>query len=164
VGVTPSGQPQAKWRSQAGYTLAEVVVAVLVLTTIGAAYYAGLSNGFTLVQSNRENLRATQIMMQKLEGIRLCTWSELANSSFVERYDPLGTTNNTAGTVYTGTVTTNAVSTIPNSSSYKANMRLVTVDLYWTNYYGKHPMVHNRQMQTQAARYGMQNYLWGAVK
>jgi hypothetical protein len=109
-------------------------------------------------------LRATQILMQKAEGIRLCSWSQLTNTiSFTERYDPLGTTNSTAGTVYSGTLSTNAASSIPDTASYKNNMRLVTITVYWTNYNHKTPVVHSRQMQTQAARYGLQNYLWGAM-
>lgn len=140
-------------------------MAVLVLTTIATAYYAGLSYGFGIVQTSREDLRSTQILMQKTEGLRLCTWGQLINTiNFSERYDPLGTTNNAAGTVYRGTMTTNAASSIPDSASYKKNMRQVTVTVYWTNYNGKRPMVHSRQMQTEVARYGLQNYLWGAVK
>jgi hypothetical protein len=26
------------------------------------------------------------------------------------------------------------------------------------------PVVHNRQMQTHVARYGLQNYIWGAIR
>ena len=160
----PSETTRRQRRAQAAFTLAEVVVAVLVLTTISTAYYAGLSYGFGVMQTSREDLRATQILMQKAEAIRLCTWSQLPGTmSFKERYDPLGTTNNTAGTVYSGTVSTNASSAIPGSASYKNNMRLVTVTVYWTNYSHKTPVVHSRQMQTQAARYGMQNYVWGAA-
>ena len=162
--MTPRELARLQRGRTAGYTLAEVVVAVLILTTIGVAYYSGLSNGFSLVQSNRDNLRATQILMQKLEGLRLCTWSELTNCSFVEVYDPLGATNGSGGTIYRGTITTNSASVIPNASSYKANMRQVTVSVYWTNYNGRIPNVHNRQMQTQVARYGIQNYIWGQLR
>ncbi len=149
---------------QAAYTVAEVVVAVLVLTTIATAYYAALSYGFQIVQASREDLRATQILMQRTESIRLCRWTQLTNTiTFTERYDPLGTTNNTAGTIYVGTISTNAPSNIPDSAAYKNNIRLVTVTVYWTNYNGKKPVVHSRQMQTEAARYGLQNYLYGAM-
>jgi hypothetical protein len=41
-------------------------------------------------------------------------------------------------------------------------MRLVTVNLYWTNYLGgsKGIKVQSRQMQTYVARYGMQTYVY----
>ncbi len=128
------------------------------------SFYGGLASGFALTQAAREDLRATQILMQKIEGIRLCTWSELSNYTFTESYDPLGTTNRTGGVVYTGKVTTGPASSIPVGTTYAPNMQLVTVDLYWTNYNGGNPIVHQRTMETQVARYGMQSYLWGAIR
>ena len=142
----------------------EVLVALLVLVTITVAYYLGLSSCFSAVKSSREDVRATQIMMQKLEAVRLCTWSELTNFSFKEPYDPLGSTNNTAGMYYFGTVTKSAATTIPATSSYLNNMCLVTVSLLWTNGGGSNALVHSRQMQTHYARYGLQSYIWGAIQ
>jgi hypothetical protein len=99
-------------------------------------------------------------MTQKIEGIRLCTWSQLTNFNFQESYDPLAATNK--GTVYYGSVALAAPGSITNNPSYYANMQQVTVSLAWTNYNGKVPIPHSRQMQTQVARYGLQNYVWGA--
>ncbi|HEV2392104.1 MAG TPA: prepilin-type N-terminal cleavage/methylation domain-containing protein [Verrucomicrobiae bacterium] len=156
-----------EWRDEskhpcaAAYTLAEVMVAVLVLAVISTAFYGGLSFGFSVVESSREELRATQILMQKVEGLRLISWDNLQNITFQEVYDPLGLSNNSGGLVYTGTIVTNADSSIPNSSSYLPNMRLVTVTVNWTNYNGSKRIVQTRQMQTQVARYGLQNYVYG---
>ena len=102
--------------------------------------------------------------MQKVEAVRLCTWTELSNFSFQEAYDPLGATNQSGGTQFFGTVATNLSPGIPSSSSYAGNMRLVTVTVSWTNYHGTTPIAHTREMQTQVARYGLQNYIWGAIK
>ncbi len=143
----------------AAFTLMEVVVAVLVLTTISTAFYLGLSTCFSVVKTSREDVRATQIMMQKLEAVRLCTWSELTNFSFMEPYDPTGTTNNSAGVYFFGTVTKGAVGL---STSYANNMCAVTVNLVWTN--TAKSQVYNRQMQTYYARYGLQTYIWGALQ
>lgn len=156
-----------EWRDESkhpcavAYTLAEVMVAVLVLAVISTAFYGGLSFGFSVVESSREELRATQILMQKVEGLRLISWDNLQNITFQEVYDPLGLSNNSGGLVYTGTIVTNADSSIPNSSSYLPNMRLVTVTVNWTNYNGSKRIVQTRQMQTQVARYGLQNYVYG---
>jgi hypothetical protein len=149
-------------RGASAYTLVEVIVAVLVLTTIAVAYYSGLSWGFAITQSSREELRATQILVQKVEGLRLCNWRQLSEYSFREHYDPLGTTNQTGGAVYLGTVKVTASDHIPSGSSYRPNMVKVTVALYWTNYNRGRPLVHTRQTQTQVARYGIQDYIWGA--
>lgn len=142
----------------------EVLVAMLVLVTIATAYYLGLSSCFSVVKMSREDVRATQIMTQKLEAVRLCTWSELTNFSFVEPYDPLGSTNKSAGVNFFGTVTKSPATTIPVTASYLNNMCLVTVNLVWTNRSGSNPLVHNRQMQTHYARYGLQSYIWGAIQ
>ena len=53
---------------------------------------------------------------------------------------------------------------IPNNLSCSANMHLITVNLNWTNYNRGVAIPHNRQMQTQVARYGLQNYIWGAIQ
>ena len=150
-------------RRRLGFALMEVIVAVLVLTTIGVAFYVGLSSCFSVLKTSREDVRATQIMMQKLEAVRLCTWSELTNFSFKEPYDPTST-NNGAGVYYYGTVTKSPATTIPVTSSYANKICLVTVNVVWTNRFGSTPQVYSRQMQTHFARYGLQSYIWGAIQ
>src|SRR5579859_5330319 len=97
----------------AAFTIADVVVAVFVLGTIGGTFCIGLSSGFYVLQTTREDLRATQIMMQKIEAIRLCTWSELTNFTFQESYDPLSGSNSSAGAKYFGDVSLSSATTVP---------------------------------------------------
>jgi len=144
------------------FTLMEVVVAAMVLMTISVAFYLGLSSCFSVVKASREEVRATQIMTQKLEAVRLCTWSELTNFSFKEPYDPVGTTNSSAGVYYYGNVTKSDAATIPNTASYLNNMCLVTVSLTWTN--SRRSAIYSRKMETHYARYGLQSYIWGAIQ
>jgi len=159
------GHPSPRPSCAAGaFTIADVVVAVLVLGIITGAFYTALSSSFFVVQSTREDLRATQIMMQKIEAIRLCTWDELTNFSFQEIYDPLSTNTQSAGSVYFGTVTIGAATNVSSTASYYPSMDLVTVNLLWTNSYGGTLVPHSRQMQTHVARYGLQNYIWGATR
>ena len=157
------GSSHKRNRLRSAFTLAEVVVAVFVLGTIGGGFCLALSSGFSVLQNTREDLRATQILMQKIEAVRLCTWSQLANVSFQEKYDPLSTSTN-QGVAYYGTVTVEPAGAIPNTVSYAPNMALVTVNLNWTNYNRSTVIPHFRQMQTQVARYGLQNYIWGAIQ
>ena len=147
----------------AAFTLADAVVAVFVLGTIGGSFCIGLSSAFFVMQNTREDLRATQIMTQRIEAIRLCRWSQLSPFTFQESYDPLTVTNQSSGAKYFGTVSIVPVTSVPNSASYAPNMAQVTVNLTWTNYNLNVPVVHTRQMQTQVARYGLQNYIWGAL-
>ena len=142
------------------FTLAEVLIAVLVVATVTVSLYAAFSSGFAIMQISREDLRATQILMQKLEGLKLCTWTSLGNCpiGFIEKYDPTGTNT---GIVYTGTVATNTPTMIPSTAAYRANMCQVVATVYWTNYSAAQFTVRTRQMETLVARYGIQNYIWG---
>jgi type II secretory pathway pseudopilin PulG len=149
------------------YTVVEVVVAVFILGIMVLSLFAGFSSGFAVVQLARENLRATQIMVQKMETVRLLKWTQILDtnnflqSTFSDYYDPTGTNTQTAGVMYRGFVTTNAVTGVPND--YKDNMRAITVTIYWTNYLTHSTtnfIVRTRQMQTFVARYGMQNYVY----
>jgi hypothetical protein len=139
------------------------MVAALSLGIMTLALCGCLWTGFNLIQSSRENLRATQIMMQRTEAIRLFNWVQLMDTNylkpnFTEYYDPQSA--NSQGTTYSGFVTANVPTNVP--TAYTNNMRVVTISLFWTNVYGRTFVTRSRQLQTQVARYGMQNYVWGA--
>jgi len=69
--------------SQRAYTLAEVTVATLLLSTLLIALYAGMSGGLAYTAMIREELRATQVMLERLEGIRLYNWDQIHSNGFV---------------------------------------------------------------------------------
>jgi Tfp pilus assembly protein PilV len=157
-----TGIRQDSCPAQSAFTIAEVLVAVLVLAVAAISLYSGFASGFMLVDSTRQELRATQILTQKSEAIRLCSWSSLTNCpiSFTEVYDP-NSPNGSVGTRYVGTISTNDPAVIPNSMSYRSNMCVATITLFWTNYIGNQRLIHSRTTQTLIARYGIQNYIWG---
>jgi hypothetical protein len=146
-------------------------VAAGLLGFVATTLYGAFGAGFCVIQSTREDLRATQILVQKMEAVRLFTWSQVADTnnylkfSFGEKYDPLGATNNCGGAQYTGYVRASVPTALdlPGADAYRANMRTITVTLYWTNYNGGKTIVHQREMQTRIARNGMQNYIWGSL-
>src|SRR2546428_9748089 len=92
----------------AAYTLVEVIVAVLVLALMLISLYGGFSSGFAVVKLARENIRATQIMMQKMETVRLLKWSQLLDTNnflqpaFQTYYDPSSTNAQSVGALYVG--------------------------------------------------------------
>jgi len=159
-----NGTVKTRPRGTGAFTLAEAVITVLLMSILIAGLLSAFASGLGTVQAARENLRATQILTQKTETIRLLTWSQGTNSgfaptNFTDWYDPTGTSSH--GTTYSGFYSiTPAPANLP--TAYNSNMRLVTVTVYWTNYpaHGKQPIVQCRQMQTQVARYGMQNYIY----
>jgi hypothetical protein len=151
-------------QQESAFTLAEVVVSVLILTIVTIGIYGGFSFGFLTVRNTREDLRATQIMVQKAEAVHISNWSDLVSNcpiSFQEWYDPAGSVSNAGGVLYYGTLSATSATNIPNSSTYQSNVLLMTTTLNWTNYNGNKTIPHSRQMQTLVARYGLQGYLWG---
>lgn len=152
-------------RNANAFTFAEVVVSVFILLIAVIALFTGFTNGYQIIDTTREDLRATQILTQKTEAIRLLRWSDQLPScpkTFQESYYPLGATN--AGVTFYGTIDATGVATnIPDSASYKSDIYLVTVTVTWTNYIdGGKPVVHTREVKTLAAKNGIQNYIWGA--
>lgn len=146
------------------YTLVEVVIAMLFIALITVSLYGALSGGFAVIQVARENLRATQIMLEWTEDVRLYNWSQLTNAAylppaFVQRYDPLGASTNAGGVIYSGTLNLSVPGNVP--AAYRNNMRALTVTVYWTNSTRSAKIVRMREMQTYIARYGMQNYVFG---
>ncbi len=152
-------------RGTRAFTLVEVLISVGILAFMMVSLYASFAFGFASLATTREDLRATQLLMQKVEAVRLCTWAQLSNcpATFSDKYDPLGGTNGT-GVVYGGTLNTTGVATnIPGSASYQSQLHLITVTVSWTNYTGKTPIVHFRQFQTLSAYSGLQNYVYGTT-
>jgi prepilin-type N-terminal cleavage/methylation domain-containing protein len=162
------GEPRRRAaRGQAGYTLVEVIVGILLLGIMTLSLAAAFSTSFGLVQSAREELRATQILVQKMESIRLYNWTQVNNStnylrpSFSDWFDSTATNANARGTFYVGTMTSAPASGLP--ATYQDAVRAITVTVSWTNYPvwpQRTRVAHSRQMQTYVARNGMQNYIY----
>jgi type II secretory pathway pseudopilin PulG len=152
-------------RQEQAWTLAEVMVTVVVLAIIFVSLFAGFAYGFNTIRATREDLRATQILTQKIEGIRLCTWDQLNNqcpTNFQDTYVSMGVTN--SGLIYKGTIAKTLNTDLP--PGYRTNVMLVTVTVTWkTPGAGANaPAIsHTRSMQTQSALYGLQNYLYGVT-
>lgn len=143
-------------RLDRAFSFLEVLMAAGVVGTVFVSLYAGISAGFSMISVAREDLRATQIMLEKLETLRLYNWDQINSNGFIPTnftasFYPVGQTN--VGVQYTGTVT---VTNFPSSESYATNMRLVLLTVTWMS--GDIP--HRRQMQTSVARYGLQNYIY----
>lgn len=143
---------------QKGGTLVEVVMAVAILGVMGGGIISSINYGMFMMGLARENARATQIMLEKLETIRLYNWSEVTSNGFVpttftDYYDPQGASNR-QGAIYYGSMT---VSNVNFASTYSTNMREFTVTLRWTTA-GR--ISHNRSMSTYVAKDGLQNYVY----
>ena len=144
-------------RSQSGHTLVEVMVALSVLGFMVVSLYAGFSSGFAVLRVARENLRATQILQEHMEVLRLIKWDDVAPgfipTTFTAPFYATEPTNGSVGSFgYTGTV----IITNPPAETYNDHLRMIKIDLTWTS--GN--VTRSREMITYASRYGIQNYLY----
>src|ERR1051326_4152292 len=148
-------------RSESGYTLVEVVMGSVVVLIMGMGLFGGMTSCNSFTQLARQDLRATQIMLEKMEEIRLYSWSQLNGSngyvipaSFTNYYYPAGLGTN-GGIAYSG-----QLSILPLNLagvSYSTNgMRQVKVSLQWKC--GN--VLRNRSMYTYVASNGIQNYVY----
>ncbi|MCX8091221.1 MAG: hypothetical protein N3I86_09900 [Verrucomicrobiae bacterium] len=160
-------QTTAARRARLAFSLLEVVISVAVLSFMLVTLYGGIASSFAIIQTARENLRATQIMLERVEGIRLYNWNQLVYSNmiptwFTNYYYPLAGPGESKGVVYVGRMQIEPVTLNP-PATYSANMRRINVTIYWTNYYGRgltNRIVRSRNMVTYAARHGIQNYVF----
>src|SRR6266487_2964180 len=65
------------------FTLIEVMMAISMVSFLFASLYLGFGQGFAIIQTARENLRATQILQERMETIRLYTWDQLNTAGFI---------------------------------------------------------------------------------
>src|SRR5438270_11488414 len=112
------------------FTLVEVMIAVTILAVAFASLCVGFCQGFAIIKGARENLRATQILQERMETIRLYTWDQLCAKGFVPDtftcpYDAARTVTN-SGLLYNSQIT---ISPTPMTESYAAHHKLVTVNL-----------------------------------
>src|SRR5437660_4438127 len=115
-----------KQRLIAAFSLVEVTISLGVIGTVAGAMLTGITGGFFTMKMARENLRATQIMLEKVETIRLYTWDEINRTtptnfiprSFTNYYDPNGANSNSIA--YRGTLSVDPVdATTFATSSYR---------------------------------------------
>ena len=143
---------------RSAFTLAELMVGISIMSIMFLTLYLGFTQGFGVVQGSRENLRATQILQQQAEAIRLYTWEQIDPASgwlpptTTWTFYPLGGTGN-QGITYTSTVSvTNALV----DEAYVADHRQVICTLTWNS--GN--VQRQRQMSTLVSKYGLHNYIY----
>jgi len=145
---------------RAAFTLIEVMMGVGVLGVMMVSLYGGLYFGFAQVKISREEERATQIVQEKMEVLRLLNWNQVANlpgyvpANFTASYAVGNPTNAPASAlIYSGTV---LITNAPISETYSNDLRLVQIQLTWQS----SGVNHSRRMSTFVAHYGLQNYVY----
>ena len=144
--------------SERATALIEVLMACALMVMVGSAVVGCFGYGFFAMQMARENQRATQIILEKVETIRLYSWDQVNSNGFIPStftnvYDPQAPAGS-RGVTYKGTVT---VTNFPSGVSYSANLREFSVSLQWTN---SRKVARSRKLSTWVAKDGLQNYVY----
>ncbi len=157
--LAPGFRPGAKTIAESGYTILEVIMGSVVVAIMLISLYAGFTFGFEQIRLSRQQERATQILQEKTELVRLLTWDQAANyagyvpTNFQDSYYSGIATNNSGNITYSGIVT---VASAPVTETYSNALRSVQVQVSWV-YGGR---THSRAMTTYVSQYGMQNYIY----
>jgi len=140
----------------AAFSLVEATVGMGIVGTTLATLFTGFTSGFFTMQMARENLRATQIMLERVETIRLYSWDQVTTGyiipTFTAPYDPDAPTGQ-QGLVYNGTI---EISDTGLPSSYAADMKKVVVRVNWKT--GR--LQRSREFTSYISRFGMQDYVY----
>ena len=142
------------------FTLIEVMVSVGVTGVLLVSLYAGLTYGFAQIQISREEERATQILSEKMDVVRLFSWDQVVNRpgyipAKFTAYDSVADAGNgpTSSVIYSGTV---VVTNAPVSENYSNDLKMIMITLAWQS----RGLTHRRNMTTFVSHYGMQNYVY----
>jgi type II secretory pathway pseudopilin PulG len=140
---------------QQAFSLVETLVGFGVTGIVASSLFFSFALGFNVIKASRENARATQVLMEKIEVFRLYSWTQVTNTSFVPTsfMAPFVINSDAPGFYYTGTV---SIATAPLNVSYNDDMRHVTVSVDWSS----SGVVRHRELSTYVSRYGIQNYTY----
>jgi Tfp pilus assembly protein PilV len=115
-------------RKQPGYTFIEVIVAMWLLMLVVVGLLGAFSFGFSTIKLSQEDVRASQILLQKLETLRVYDWSKITNGYFPTNFVVNYSTN--GGVDYQVTI---AIDPLSTAESYSNTLRQVTVSLSWVS-------------------------------
>ena len=141
-----------------GSVIVEALMSVAIIGITGGGLLSSFGYGFMAMQMVRENQRATQIILEKVETVRLYSWDQLMTPNFVppefaEAFDPQAAPG-AQGTTFNGTVTiTNAAS----GTSYNSNLREIIITVTWNSINNQQ---RSRKLSTLVAKDGLQNYVY----
>jgi type II secretory pathway pseudopilin PulG len=162
-------RPPNLCRPLAAFSIVEVLVGAMIVGVLFVSVYSGISHSFLVIQRSRENLRATQILSEKLELIRLYTWTQITApgvvpTQFTNEFYPVGAYAGAGGIKYTGTVAfvspaANSYYFQPGYCNYTGAIRKAVVTLRWSSA-GSAGKLQTRTMETLVSSNGLQKYLY----
>lgn len=145
-----------------GFSLVEAMVGMAVFGIVCIALYTALAGGFSLMRFAREDLQATQIMVDKMEAMRLYSWEQLTDHKMIPsqfRFE-YATGNESdgpsakglKGMTYKGKVT---ISDPPFTANYSGKMKQITVRVTWDSQGAE----RQREISTMVAKNGLYRFV-----
>jgi hypothetical protein len=147
-----------KGRDEAGFTFAELCVAIGVAALFGAAAFATDSRLLIALKTQKESTAATMVLQQRMESLRACSFTEVATKDYIKNNifslptgseGPLGNLNEQVAVgVYGDPSVTpivllrnaqNSTGQVLSDNNTLANYNLLQVDLLlqWTSANGR---------------------------
>lgn len=135
------------------FTLVEVLVGAGILGFTVVTLYGAFSFGFTTIRLSQEEVRADQILVQKLETLRIYDWSRITNHYLPGHFSTQFSSDG-KGVSYDGSLRVTPFATSAANESYSNTLRQVTVSLEWVS----GGVTRARSMTTLVSQYGIQTY------
>jgi hypothetical protein len=111
--------------------------------------FGAFSFGFSVIKLSQEDTRASQILVQKVETLRIYDWTKITNGYFPTNFTASFSTN--GGVTYEGTI---AIEPAPMAESYSNSVRQVTASLSWIST----RVPRHRTVTTLVSENGIQTY------
>src|SRR4051812_33789584 len=70
---------RSREKKSGGFSLVEAIVGMAVVGVLITALYFALTSGFRTEKLDRENIRATQLLIEKMDQLRVISWEELTD-------------------------------------------------------------------------------------
>ncbi len=144
---TPATMNRTTINQNGGFTLIEAMIATMILGLVLASVLAVVSHSTRYLSDLRRTARSSQILQQKVEDIRLLSWSELLAlpSTFTDPSDADG--------LYAGTITQSAYDSYNGATTVMKLTLLVT----WTN---NNQRVMTNTLTTLVSNGGLNKYIF----
>ncbi len=149
--VLPTENTRARRRSEAGLTMIEILIAVMVLGVVVASTFMALRTGFAMIQLARDSTMAGQILQSEMENLRLKSWDMLGQLEAEDEFE--------VDTLLDDSIADRFVRTRRIREFRGGRMREVELEVEWTSLRGTQ---HSRVYRTVFGKEGLNDYYYRA--
>jgi hypothetical protein len=131
------------------------MVGLLILGVTVAALCGGFSFGFNSIKLSQEEVRADQILVQKLESLRIYQFANVNSAYIPTNFTAYYSTSNAVhGVTYNGSMSITPFVPSASREAYSNTLKQVTASVSWFS----EGMNHTRTMMTLVSTNGISTY------